>query len=311
MSADFGHEPVLLDEVIRWLVVRPDGLYVDATVGGGGHARAILKQFPARLIGLDCDEDAITAARARLSEFGSRQTLVRANFNELARVLGELEAGPVDGVLMDLGVSSNQLNTASRGFSFSMDEPLDMRMDRRLERGAYEVVNESGRKELEKMIRVYGEEKMASRIARAIERKRQSAPIATTGELASLVVSVMPASMRRLKIHPATRTFQAVRMAVNRELDALQEGLRAAVAVLAPGGRLCVISFHSLEDRLVKSTLRDLARTCTCPRDFPRCVCGCVASMRIVTKKAVTPSDAETAANPRSRSARLRVAERI
>ena len=311
MSALFEHEPVLLEEVIRWLVVRPDGLYVDATVGGGGHACEILKRSRARLIGLDCDEDAIAAARVRLSKFGSRQTIVRANFAELARVLGELEAGPVDGVLMDLGVSSYQLNAPSRGFSFGADAPLDMRMDRRLERGAYEVVNKSERKELEKMIRVYGEEKMASRIACAIERKRRTAPVATTGELASLIVSIMPASMRRLKIHPATRTFQAIRMAVNRELESLSEGLSAAVAALAPGGRLCVISFHSLEDRLVKNTLRDFARTCSCPGDFPRCVCGCAATVRVLTKKAVMPSDAETAQNPRARSARLRVAERI
>ncbi len=311
MGDDFSHEPVLLEETLCWLVVRPNGLYVDATVGGGGHARAILSRTGARLIGLDCDDDALQAAGVRLAEFGSRQALVRANFADLGRVLKDREVSQVDGVLMDLGVSSHQLDTASRGFSFIADAPLDMRMDKRLKRSAYAVVNQTDRKELENIIRQYGEEKMASRIAKAIEQKRRTAPIATTSELSSLITSVMPASMRRLKIHPATRTFQAIRIAVNRELDALASGLAAAIDALAPGGRLCVISFHSLEDRLVKHTFRDLARTCVCPKDLPRCVCGQTASMRVLTKKAVCASEAEIARNPRARSARLRVAERI
>ncbi|MFO7570462.1 MAG: 16S rRNA (cytosine(1402)-N(4))-methyltransferase RsmH [Smithellaceae bacterium] len=311
MSPDFSHEPVMLEEVIQWLVVKPSGIYVDATVGGAGHARAILERTDATLIGIDCDDDALAAAEKRLAGFGSRKILCRANFAELGRVLESLNIPKVDGVLMDLGVSSHQLDTASRGFSFNRDAPLDMRMDRTLKLCAYDIVNHFSQDELEKIIRSYGEERMAARIAGAIVRKRQDAPIETTQALSGLVAGVMPAAMRHQKIHPATRTFQAIRIAVNRELDSIVPGIEAAVAALNPGGRLCMISFHSLEDRIVKNEFRNLAADCICPKDIPYCVCDKQAQVAILTKKSVVAATEETARNPRARSARLRVAERV
>jgi len=311
MSAAFVHEPVMLEEVMAWLVVNPSGLYVDGTVGGAGHAKALLERTQATLIGLDCDADALSASGARLAEFGSRKRLIKSNFADLTAALDSLNVEKVDGVLLDLGVSSYQLDTAQRGFSFSQQAPLDMRMDRDLKLRAYDVVNGFSQKELEDVIRLYGEEKMASRIARTIVRKRQAAPIETTVELADLITQAMPGAMRHQKIHPATRTFQALRIAVNRELDSIEPGIQSAVDALKTGGRLCVISFHSLEDRIVKNKFRDLAATCVCPKDIPYCICDKKASVKVLTRKAVTASVMETTHNPRARSAKLRVAERI
>ena len=311
MSADFTHEPVMLQEVLFWLVGNKTGIYVDGTIGGAGHARAILEQTEATLIGMDCDADALAVAEERLASFGSRKILIKANFADLASVLKELHIDKVDGVLLDLGVSSHQLDTAHRGFSFSQSAPLDMRMDQDLKLRAYDIVNHSTPTELEKIIRLYGEEKMAARIARAISRKRQTSPIETTIELAGIVASVMPESMKRQKIHPATRTFQALRIAVNRELDCIVPAIEGAIGALSVGGRMGVISFHSLEDRIVKNTFRDMAATCVCPKDIPYCVCHKEAVVKVLTRKAVVPSIEETRQNPRARSAKLRVAERI
>jgi 16S rRNA (cytosine1402-N4)-methyltransferase len=311
MTADFSHEPVMREEVSAWLVKNKTGVYVDGTIGGGGHARAILEQTCGLLIGIDCDTDALEAAREQLAPFGSRVVLVKANFADLGRVLKELHIEKVDGVLLDLGVSSHQLNTADRGFSFSQAAMLDMRMDRDLKLRAYDIVNHFTQAELEKIIRSYGEEKMAARIARAISRTRQVSPIETTVALAGLVASVMPEGMKHQKIHPATRTFQALRIAVNRELDCIVPGIEAATAALSIGGRMGVISFHSLEDRIVKNTFRDLAASCVCPKDIPYCVCHKKAVVKVLTRKAVVPSDGEARQNPRARSAKLRVAERI
>lgn len=311
MSADFTHEPVMREEVLSWLVGNKTGIYVDGTIGGAGHARTILEQTEATLIGIDCDADALKAAEERLAPFGLRKVLIKANFADLVSVLKDLHIDKVDGVLLDLGVSSHQLNTAHRGFSFSQIAPLDMRMDQDLRFCAYDIVNHFTLAELEKIIRLYGEEKMAARIARAISRVRQVSPIETTVALAGLVASVMPAHMKRQKIHPATRTFQALRIAVNRELDCIVPAIEGAIGALSVGGRLCVISFHSLEDRIVKNTFRDLAATCVCPKDIPYCVCQKKAVLKVLTRKAVVPSISEAQLNPRARSAKLRVAERI
>jgi 16S rRNA (cytosine1402-N4)-methyltransferase len=301
----------MLEETLRWLVGNRAGIYVDGTLGGAGHAHALLERTEATLIGIDCDADALAAAKSRLASFGSRKTLVKANFADLRTVLESLRIEKVDGVLLDLGVSSYQLDAVHRGFCFNRTAPLDMRMDQDLKVRAYDMINDFDQGELEKIIRLYGEERMAARIARTIIRKRQLSPIETTAELADLVVSVMPSSMRRQKIHPATRTFQAIRIAVNRELDCIVPGIESAVNALEPGGRVCVISFHSLEDRIVKNTFRDMAATCVCPKDIPYCVCQKKATVKILTRKALIPSAEETERNPRARSAKLRVAERI
>ena len=311
MSADFMHEPVMLEEVLSWLVRNKKGVYVDGTIGGAGHARAILERTDATVIGMDCDADALAAAAERLASFGSRKVLIKANFADLASVLQDLKVDRVDGVLLDLGVSSYQLDTAHRGFSFSQSAPLDMRMDQDLKLRAYDIVNYFTQAELGKILREYGEEKMAARIARAISSKRQVSPIETTVELAGLVASAMPGSLKRQKIHPATRTFQALRIAVNRELDCIVPAIEGAVGALTTGGRVGVISFHSLEDRIVKNTFRTMASTCVCPKDIPYCVCDKKAVVKVLTRKAVVPSDDETRQNPRARSAKLRVAERI
>lgn len=311
MIAEFYHEPVMLKEVIDALLVGATGIYVDGTVGGAGHAYAILKNTDAFLVGIDCDDEALEHAQKKLSEFGSRKVLVKGNFADLDNILKSLNIEKVDGVLLDLGVSSRQLDTAQRGFSFSQQAPLDMRMDRSLKLSAYDIVNSSAQSELEKMIRFYGEEKMARRIARAISDKRKIAPIETTTQLAAIVSSCMPANLKRQKIHPATRTFQAIRIAVNHELDNIQPAIHAAADVLNPGGRLCVISFHSLEDRIVKREIRLLEGRCVCPKDIPVCICQKEAKFKDMTRKAIVPSEAETALNPRAHSAKLRVARRM
>ena len=310
MSADFYHEPVMLKEVIASLLVSKTGIYVDGTVGGAGHSYAILKETEAFLVGIDCDDQALEFAESRLAEFGSRKILIKANFADLGKVLESLNIGKVDGVLLDLGVSSHQLNTAQRGFSFNQQALLDMRMDRSLKISAYDIVNSFAQNELENIIKFYGEEKMAARIAKAISKKRQQSPIKTTTELAAIVASSMPTKLKWQKIHPATKTFQAIRIAVNKELDNIKPAIYDATEALKSGGRLCVISFHSLEDRIVKNEFRALAGGCVCPKDIPFCVCEKEKKLKIITRKALTPSAEEIKANPRARSAKLRVAER-
>jgi len=311
MTAEFYHQPVMVKEVIDSLIVSRTGVYVDGTVGGAGHSYAILKQTDALLIGIDCDDEALRFAEKRLQEFGSRKILLKENFVNLDHILKSLNIEKVDGVLLDLGVSSRQLDASERGFSFSQQAPLDMRMDRSMTLSAYDIVNSFAQNELEKIIRFYGEEKMASRIARAISKKRQESPIATTTQLAAIVASCMPAGTRWRKIHPATRTFQAIRIAVNHELDNIKPAMHAAVDVLKTGGRLCMISFHSLEDRIVKNEIRLLEGVCVCPPDSPFCVCQRDAKLKNLTKKAIMPSGEEIASNPRARSAKLRVAGRL
>jgi len=311
MIADFYHEPVMVKEVIESLLVSKTGIYVDCTVGGAGHSYAILKETDAFLVGIDCDDQALQYAEKRLAEFGSRKVLIRANFADLGKILKDLNIEKVDGVLLDLGVSSHQLDTEQRGFSFNQQALLDMRMDRSLKISAYDIVNSFAQDELEKIIRFYGEEKMAARIARAISKKRQQSSIETTTELASIIASCMPAKLKWQKIHPATRTFQAIRIAVNNELDNIRPAIDAAAEALKPGGRLCVISFHSLEDRIVKNEIRFLGGVCICPKDVPFCVCQKEAKLKNLNSKVIVPSAEEIEANPRARSSKLRVARRI
>ena len=311
MDAVFSHQPVMLEEVLFWLAGKKNGVYVDATIGGAGHARAILERTQGRLIGLDCDAEAVAAAKKRLAPFGEHQVVLQANFADLGNVLRELDVRKVDAVLLDLGVSSHQLDTAQRGFSFTRQAPLDMRMDRGGKLSACDVVNNFGAEKLANIFRLYGEERMAARIARAIVRERRAAPIETTVQLAAVVAGAVPTRPGQAKIHPATRVFQALRIFVNGELDCIRPGMEAAVGALARGGRIGVISFHSLEDRIVKNTFAEMAASCICPKDIPRCVCSKQATVKVLTRRAVKPSAKEIQFNPRARSARLRVAERI
>ncbi|HHW15132.1 MAG TPA: 16S rRNA (cytosine(1402)-N(4))-methyltransferase RsmH [Firmicutes bacterium] len=316
MSGETGtHRSVLLAEAVKWLNCRPGGVYVDCTLGGGGHAAAILEASApdGRLLGLDQDEVALERAAERLAEEvrQGRAVLVRENFAALRRVVERLGLGPVDGVLFDLGVSSFQLDQAERGFSYQAEAPLDMRMDRRQAVSAAELVNEGSEEELARIIREYGEERWARRIARAVVVRRRRSPLRTTGELVETIKEAIPAAARRGGPHPARRTFQALRIAVNDELGALQTGLREAIALLRPGGRLVAISFHSLEDRIVKRTLSEAAKGCVCPPEIPACVCGHHPELRILTRRPVEPSAEEVAENPRARSAKLRAAERL
>ena len=303
---EYTHKPVLLDECIGALRIRPEGVYVDGTLGRAGHSREIAKRLTTgRLICIDRDSAAIEAARERLAPWMDRVRLVHSNFSELGSVLEE----DADGMLFDLGVSSPQLDDPERGFSYMHDAPLDMRMDRSAPLTAREVVNSWSLEELRRILYDFGEERYAPAIARAIAKRREQRPIETTLELVEGIKSAMPPAALREKQHPAKRSFQAVRIAVNGELDALPPMLRAAADKLRPGGRLAVITFHSLEDRIVKRTLRELAQGCTCPPSFPVCVCGKKPLVRL--DKPVTPSAAEVAENPRARSARLRTAEKL
>ena len=309
---DAPHIPVLLHECIEGLNIRPDGIYVDGTLGRGGHASEILKRLTTgRLIGIDRDETAIEETKERLKPFADRLTPVKANFRELGAVLDSLGIDRADGILFDLGVSSPQLDDAQRGFSYMHDAPLDMRMDRSEGLTAYDVINGWTEEELRRILWEYGEERYAPRIAAEIVRRREQAPVRTTFELVDAIRAAMPGKALREKQHPAKRSFQAVRIAVNDELSAVETAIGAAAERLKPGGRLAVISFHSLEDRIVKNAIASRERGCTCPRDFPVCVCGFKQSLRSVTKKPVTASPEELAMNPRSRSAKLRIAERI
>ena len=307
---EYGHRPVLLEECIGALAVRPEGVYVDGTLGRAGHSMEIARRLTeGRLIALDRDEEALAAARRRLAPFAARVTLVHSDFRRLKSVLDELGISGADGMLFDLGVSSPQLDDAARGFSYRMDAPLDMRMDRSSPLTARELVNTASREELIRILREYGEERYAPQIAAAVVRRRESGPLETTLELAELIRSAMPARALREKQHPAKRSFQALRIAVNDELGALEPMMDAAADCLRPGGRLAVITFHSLEDRIVKRKLRELAEGCVCPPEFPVCVCGRKPKLRLVTRKPIVPDEEELAENPRARSAKLRVAE--
>jgi len=308
---EFRHVPVLLRECLEGLAIDPGGVYVDGTLGGGGHSFEIAKRLTTgRLIGIDRDEEALRAAGERLAPFGEKVTLVRSNFDRLGEVLDDLGIPAVDGMLFDLGVSSPQLDDALRGFSYSHDAPLDMRMDRHSPLTARTVVNEWPEEELKRILFAYGEERFAPRIAAAIGRRRSAGPIETTLELAELVRSAMPAKALREKQHPAKRTFQALRIAVNDELGSVERLLDKAPDLLKKGGRLCVISFHSLEDRIVKQAIHRRVDGCTCPRDLPVCVCGFQQTLKTVGG-VITASEEELRENPRARSAKLRVAERV
>lgn len=309
--SEFQHEPVLLWECIEGLNIKPDGIYVDGTLGGAGHSSRIAERLTTgKLIGIDRDETALQAAVERLKPFGDRVALVKSNFERVGEILDELGIDRVDGMLFDLGVSSPQLDDAERGFSYMADAPLDMRMDRSAKLSAAEVVNEWPEGELKRILYTYGEERYAPRIAQAILRERGRKPIETTLELVDVIRSAMPAAAKKEKQHPAKRSFQAIRIAVNDELGAVERMLDTAPDRLKPGGRLCVISFHSLEDRLVKQAIHKRVDGCTCPKDFPVCVCGFQQTLKTVGG-VVTASEEELERNPRARSAKLRVAERL
>lgn len=308
----FEHTSVLLDEVLDNLAIRPDGIYVDGTLGGGGHSFHILERLTegGRLIGIDQDTDAIAAAGERLAPFGGAVTIVHDNYENIAGVLADLSIREVDGILLDLGVSSYQLDNPERGFTYRTDAPLDMRMDRSSSLTAREIINTYSAEELTRILREYGEEKCAARIAAGIVKRRQIRPLETTGELSEIVRASIPAKMREKGGNPDKRTFQAIRIACNRELDVLRDSLDTMIDLLAPGGRLCVITFHSLEDRIVKNAFRRNEKPCTCPPEFPVCVCGKKSKGRVVTRKAIAPSAEELKVNRRSASAKLRVFEK-
>lgn len=310
---EFQHKSVLLQECIDALNIRPDGIYLDGTLGGAGHSSQIARRLTegGRLIGVDRDRTALAAAKERLAPYAGRVTLVHSNFAEIDAILDSLGIPAVDGMLFDLGVSSPQLDDASRGFSYMADAPLDMRMDKDDALTAGEVVNTWPQGELRRILYDYGEERYAPQIAAAICRAREKAPVETTLELVDIIRSAMPAQALREKQHPAKRSFQAIRIAVNDELGAVSRMMQAAVGRLNPGGRLAVITFHSLEDRIVKSEMQQAARGCTCPPEFPVCVCGKKPLVKLVTRKPIVSGPAELEENPRARSAKLRVAEKL
>ena len=310
---EFQHKSVLLQECIDALNIRPDGIYLDGTLGGAGHSSQIARRLTegGRLIGVDRDRTALAAAKERLAPYADRVTPVHSNFAEIDAILDSLGIPAVDGMLFDLGVSSPQLDDASRGFSYMADAPLDMRMDKDDALTAGEVVNTWPQGELRRILYDYGEERYAPQIAAAICRAREKAPVETTLELVDIIRSAMPAQALREKQHPAKRSFQAIRIAVNDELGAVSRMMQAAVGRLNPGGRLAVITFHSLEDRIVKSEMQQAARGCTCPPEFPVCVCGKKPLVKLVTRKPIVSGPAELEENPRARSAKLRVAEKL
>ena len=310
--ADF-HQPVLVNETLSTLDCHPGGIYVDATIGGGGHACNIFKICPdiKLLIGIDRDDDALLQAERRLAPFKSQVVLIKENFSQIKTITSELQIKSVDGVLLDLGVSTHQLLSSNRGFSFSAEGPLDMRMDRKQKITASDLVNTLSEKELEKILREYGEERCGGLIAKTIVRERKRQPIKTTLDLSNVVVKTIPFFSQPRKIHPATRTFQALRIAVNNEFSNLKSVLPDAIDILAPRGRIAVISFHSLEDRIVKNFLRQQSSSCVCPPHLPKCACGQIRKLKVLTKKPIVPTAEETRMNPRSRSARLRGAEKL
>ncbi len=309
---EFRHYSVMLAETIEELRIRPEGIYVDGTLGGGGHAYEVCRALSGKghFYGIDQDEAAICAAGERLKEFKDKVTIIRSNFCRMKEELAVRGVTEVDGILLDLGVSSYQLDEADRGFSYREDAPLDMRMDRRQARTARDIVNEYSETELYRVIRDYGEDKFAKNIARHIVLAREEKRIETTGELVEIIKTAIPAKIRMQKGHPAKQTFQALRIELNGELDVLKDSLDGMIGLLKPGGRLCVITFHSLEDRIVKNIFRTNENPCTCPASFPVCVCGKVSRGRVVTRRPILPSAAELEGNSRSKSAKLRVFER-
>ena len=309
---EFEHTSVLLAETIENLQINPQGIYLDGTLGGGGHAFEAAGRLAenGRLIGIDQDEDAIAAAGKRLEPYRERVTLIRDNYANAAQALAGIGVYGVDGIVLDLGVSSYQLDNEERGFSYRYDAPLDMRMDRRQTLSAKEIVNEYSETELTRILRDYGEEKFAKNIAKHIVAARKDKPLETTGELNDIIKAAIPAKMRATGGHPSKRTFQAVRIECNRELEVLKSSLDGLIALLNPGGRLCVITFHSLEDRIVKSSFRKNENPCTCPPDFPICVCGQASKGTVITKKPILPSEQEMEVNSRAKSAKLRVFEK-
>ena len=310
---EFNHKPVLFQECIDGLAIKPDGIYVDGTLGGAGHAQGIAEKLGTRgtLICIDRDEEAIAASAPRLASAKCRVEIVQGNYADIKEILSELGIDKIDGALLDLGVSSHQLDDPQRGFSYMCDAPLDMRMDQRESGGAKVIVNEYSKEELARIIREYGEEKFANRIAAFIVEARKEKPIETTGELVSIIKDAIPAAARREGPHPAKRTFQAIRIAVNDELGGLKNAVEDFCDVLSPGGRLCVISFHSLEDRIVKEIINRRENPCTCPKNIPVCVCGKKPDVKKVNKKPILPSEGEEAENPRARSAKLRICEKL
>ena len=302
----------MLEETINGLNIRPDGTYVDGTLGGGGHAYEIARRLSDKgsIIGIDQDAAAIEAAGIRLKDFGEKVTIVRSNYCEMKSRLHELGIDKVDGIILDLGVSSYQLDTAERGFSYREDAPLDMRMDTRQTMTARDIVNDYSEMELYRVIRDYGEDKFAKNIAKHIVAARGRAVIETTGQLTQIIRESIPMKYQKMSGHPAKRTFQAIRIELNRELDVLRDSLDDMIDLLKPGGRLCIITFHSLEDRIVKSAFRKNENPCTCPSDFPVCVCGKVSKGKVITKKPILPSKEEQEYNSRSKSAKLRIFER-
>ncbi|MBM7869372.1 16S rRNA (cytosine1402-N4)-methyltransferase [Clostridium pascui] len=308
---EFKHVSVLLNETIDSLNIKEDGIYVDCTLGGAGHSSEIIKRLSdkGRLIGIDQDEDALSAAKEKLKNY-KNVTFVHDNFYNIENILENLGIDKVDGIIADLGVSSYQLDEKDRGFSYMNDAPLDMRMDRRIEFSAYNVVNEYSFEELYKVIREYGEENFAKRIAQFIVEQRSEKPIETTGELTEVIKRAIPAKFRREGPHPSKRTFQAIRIEVNGELRILNKAIEDGVSKLKSGGRMSIITFHSLEDRIVKNKFRELESPCDCPKDFPICVCGKESMVKVISRKPIEPSKEEVEENPRSRSAKLRVAEK-
>ena len=309
---EFKHQSVLLEETIRNLRVKPDGIYVDGTLGGGGHSYAVCQQLSAKgsLIGIDQDEAAIKAAGERLKDFKENVTIIRSNYCNMKMELQKIGITSVDGIILDLGVSSYQLDNKDRGFTYREDVPLDMRMDQRNPRTARDIVNTYSEKDLYRIIRDYGEDKFAKNIAKHICLSRKEKPIETTGELAEIIKHAIPMKMRAVGGHPAKRTFQAIRIELNQELEVLKDSLEDMADMLRPGGRLCIITFHSLEDRIVKNAFRTFEHPCTCPSSFPVCVCGKIPKGKVVTKKPILPSEKELEENSRSKSAKLRVFER-
>ena len=309
---EFVHKSVLLNETIDGLNIQPDGIYVDGTLGGGGHAYEVCRRLGDKgsIVGIDQDAAAIEAAGNRLKDFGEKVTIVRSNYCDMKSKLHELGIDKVDGIVLDLGVSSYQLDTAERGFSYREDAPLDMRMDTRQKMTARDIVNDYEEMELYRVIRDYGEDKFAKNIAKHIVAARKVKPIETTGELTEIIRASIPMKYQKKSGHPAKRTFQAIRIELNRELEVLKDSLDDMIDLLNPGGRLCIITFHSLEDRIVKSAFRKNDNPCTCPSDFPVCVCGKVSKGSILTRKPILPSEEEMEENSRAKSAKLRIFER-
>ena len=308
----FNHTSVLLRETVDGLNVRPDGIYVDATLGGGGHAFEVCSRLndKGRFIGIDQDADAIEAAGKRLEGFGEKVTIIRSNYRDMKPQLHKIGIDKVDGIVIDLGVSSYQLDTADRGFSYRVDAPLDMRMDQRQKMTAKDIINGYSESELYRVIRDYGEDRFAKNIAKHIVAEREKAPIETTGQLNEIIRHAIPMKIRKTSGHPSKRTFQAIRIELNHELDVLKDSLDEMIDMLNPGGRICIITFHSLEDRIVKSAVRKNENPCTCPSHFPVCVCGKVSKGKVVTRKPILPTVEEMESNSRSKSAKLRIFER-